>query len=163
MLGSGRPGFPQDFLVTSQATLTQLVTVLTQITQHHATCHARAGPAPPGAHTNAIRQNVRVKDPAETGTHIQVLRCAATTPRRDARRSVEGTWCDSHTMASAVCISNTSNSIDNHSNCSPGWRTCWVPLPQAATSLRMHMPGHPNLQAAQGTRKFYGDLSRETH
>jgi hypothetical protein len=32
------------------------------------------------------------------GNHIQVLRCATTTPRRDARRPVEGTWCESHTM-----------------------------------------------------------------
>ena len=46
-----------------------------------------------------------------------------------ASSPVEGTWCESHTMAPAVCISNPSNGTHN---CRPGWRTCWVRLPTAA-------------------------------
>ena len=46
-----------------------------------------------------------------------------------ASSPVEGAWCESHTMAPAVCILNPSNGTHN---CRPGWRTCWVRLPSAA-------------------------------
>jgi hypothetical protein len=59
-LGSGRLGLPQDVPVTSHATLTDLVTVMTRITLHHVTCNARAGHAPPSTHPIiANRQNVQ--------------------------------------------------------------------------------------------------------
>ncbi len=60
LFGSGRLGFPQDVPVTSHATLIDLVTVMTRITQHHGTCNALAGHAPPSTHPIiANRQNVQ--------------------------------------------------------------------------------------------------------
>ena len=72
-----------------------------------------------------------------------------TSASTSASSPVEGTWCESHTMAPAVCIMKPSNDIHN---CRPGWRTCWVQLPPAA-----HRSTHAlaqNLRVAPRRRRF---------
>ena len=94
----------------------ELVTVLTQITPHLSPkCQSLQRPG-----GTLSRRQVPV--PASP----MMLHLDTTT---SASSPVEGTWCESHTMAPAVCISNPSNGTHN---CRPGWRTCWVRLPSAA-------------------------------
>ena len=61
-----------------------------------------------------------------------------------ASSPVEGTWCESHTMAPAVCILNPSNGTHN---CRPGWRTCWVRLPMAAYRSTHALANEPSRAA----------------
>ena len=49
-----------------------------------------------------------------------------------ASSPVEGTWCESHIMAPAVCILNPSNGTHN---CRPGWRTCLGSTPSRSVRL----------------------------
>ena len=126
--------------------------MLTSIRPYHAShlCPSGPGLGQPSNHVSN-RQNVL----ALAGEQVrqvpvrQALRCTTTTPQRDTRVYVEGTWCESHTMAPAVCISNPSNGTHN---CRPGWRTCWVQLPSAAHrsthALARSHPGHT------GRRRF---------
>ena len=68
----------------------------------------------------------RTLEAGETGTRTSspMMHDLSTTTR--ASSHVEGTWCEAHTMAPAVCILNPSNGTHN---CRPGRRTCWVQLP----------------------------------
>ncbi len=60
--------------------------------------------------------------------------------------AMEGTWCESHTMALAVCILNPSNGT--HS-CRPGGGLAGFESLRQRTALRMRLPdGIHNLRAA---------------
>ena len=67
--------------------------------------------------------------------------------------SAQGTWCESHIMAPAVCILNPSNGTHN---CRPDGGLRWVRSPTAAHRYKHALARSSNLcfRAAMGRRKF---------
>jgi hypothetical protein len=81
---------------------------------------------------------------------------------------VEGTWCESHIMASAVCISNPSNGIHNHRNCRPGWRTCSRWESSGILKITIYPDIYPDLtpggsQIPPAAHRFTHALARSTN
>jgi hypothetical protein len=67
--------------------------------------------------------------------------------------SAQGTWCESHIMAPAVCILNPSNGAHN---CRPGGGLRWVRSPTAAHCYKhaLARSSKSRFRAALGRRKF---------
>ena len=125
--------FLYDVPVTSHATLTDLVTVMTRITPHQVTCNARAGRVPPSTHTiTANRQNVQSNTRFSQVTYDK----SYDMPLRHHHKKLDALWKAqgvSHTPWRPLSASRTHPTAStNHRNCRPGWRTCWVRLPPAA-------------------------------
>jgi len=137
-LGSGRLGLPQDVPVTSHATLTDLVTVMTRITPYHVP--ATLGPAkfhPARTPSLPVVKMVN-RDPGFSQVTYDKSYDA---PLRHHHKKLDALWKAqgvSHTPWRPLSASRTHPTAStNHRNCRPGWRTCWVQIPPAA-----HCPAH---------------------